>query len=108
MQTRPFGIRAYDTNVSPTMFKIAHLYPDEMNIDGDRGNILTLSRRAAWRGITVTVTPVGRGPSPDLPEHDLLFWGGGQDRDQELVFADATEHKMTTIRAAIAQGSVVL
>ncbi len=79
-----------------------------MNIYGDRGNILTLSKRAQWRGITVQVDPVGRGPSPDLAEYDLLFWGGGQDRDQELVFADAAEYKVERIRKAVAQGSVVL
>jgi len=79
-----------------------------MNIYGDRGNILTLSKRAGWRGIDVRVEPIGRGPSPDLAEYDLLFWGGGQDRDQELVFADANEHKLASIKEAVAQGSVVL
>jgi len=92
---------------SPTL-RIGHLYPDEMNIYGDRGNILTLSRRASWRGIAVEVQPIGRGISPDLAEYDLLFWGGGQDRDQELVFADAAEHKVDRIKAAVDQGCVVL
>ncbi len=92
---------------APTL-RIGHLYAEEMNIYGDRGNILTLSKRAEWRGITVQVQPVGRGPSPDLAEYDLLFWGGGQDRDQELVFADAAEYKVERIRQAVAQGSVVL
>ena len=108
MHTSAFGIRAYDTNVSLAPLRIGHLYADEMNIYGDRGNILTLSKRATWRGIAVTVEAIGRGPSPDLATYDLLFWGGGQDRDQELVFADASEHKMQTIRAAVAAGSVVL
>jgi CobQ-like glutamine amidotransferase family enzyme len=92
---------------SPTL-RIGHLYADEMNIYGDRGNILTLSRRANWRGIAVEVQAIGRGVSPDLAEYDLLFWGGGQDRDQELVFADAAEHKVDRIKAAVAEGCVVL
>ncbi len=91
----------------PTL-RIGHLYAEEMNIYGDRGNILTLAKRATWRGLGVDVQPIGRGVSPDLAEYDLLFWGGGQDRDQELVFADAAEYKVERIRQAVAQGSVVL
>ena len=88
--------------------RIAHLYADEMNIYGDRGNILTLTRRAEWRGIRVEVRAIGRGASPDLTDIDLIFWGGGQDRDQELVFTDAAAHKVQAIRAAIDGGAVVL
>jgi lipid II isoglutaminyl synthase (glutamine-hydrolysing) len=87
---------------------IAHLYAEEMNIYGDRGNILTLQKRAEWRGIGVDVRAIGRGPSPDLSEIDLIFWGGGQDRDQELVFTDAATHKVKAIRRAIDGGAVVL
>jgi CobQ-like glutamine amidotransferase family enzyme len=94
--------------VSGPTLRIAHLYADEMNIYGDRGNILTLRKRAEWRGITVEVRAVGRGPAPDLSDIDLIFWGGGQDRDQELVFKDAAAHKVEAIRAAIERGAVVL
>jgi len=94
--------------VSELALRIAHLYADEMNIYGDRGNILTLQKRAQWRGITVVVDAIGRGPAPDLSDIDLIFWGGGQDRDQELVFRDAAEHKVGAIRQAIDGGAVVL
>jgi CobQ-like glutamine amidotransferase family enzyme len=94
--------------VTEPVLRIAHLYADEMNIYGDRGNILTLQRRAEWRGIPVEVRAVGRGPAPDLSDIDLIFWGGGQDRDQELVFTDAAAHKVQAIRAAIDGGAVVL
>jgi CobQ-like glutamine amidotransferase family enzyme len=90
------------------MLRIAHLYADEMNIYGDRGNILTLTKRATWREISVKVNAIGRGPAPDLSNIDLIFWGGGQDRDQELVFKDAAEHKVEAIRRAIDAGAVVL
>ena len=90
------------------MLRIAHLYAEEMNIYGDRGNILTLQKRAEWRGIPVEVRSIGRGPSPDLSQIDLIFWGGGQDRDQELVFNDAAAHKVAAIRAAVEGGAVVL
>jgi lipid II isoglutaminyl synthase (glutamine-hydrolysing) len=88
--------------------RIAHLYADEMNIYGDRGNILTLQKRAQWREIPVEIRAIGRGPAPDLSDIDLIFWGGGQDRDQELVFRDAAAHKVEAIRSAIAGGAVVL
>ncbi len=88
--------------------RIGHLYAEEMNIYGDRGNILTLSRRAEWRGIPVEVVGVGRGASPGLAPFDLLFWGGGQDRDQQLVFEDVLEHKAGAIRQAVGEGTVVL
>jgi len=94
--------------VGTTTLRIAHLYADEMNIYGDRGNILTLTKRAEWRGIAVEVRAIGRGPAPDLSDIDLIFWGGGQDRDQELVFTDAAEHKVEAIRRAIDGGAVVL
>ena len=89
---------------TPTL-RIAHLYADEMNIYGDRGNILTLTKRAEWRGITVEIRAVGRGPGADLSDANLIFWGGGQDRDQELVFKDAAAHKVTAIRRAIERGA---
>ena len=88
--------------------RIAHLYAEEMNIYGDRGNILTLVKRAEWRGIQVTVETVGRGPVADLSGYDLVFWGGGQDRDQELVFNDAAEHKTDPVKRAVEAGAVVL
>lgn len=92
----------------PRRLRIAHLYADEMNIYGDRGNILTLRKRAEWRGIPVDVTAVGRGSAPELDSFDLLFWGGGQDRDQQLVFEDLGAHKADGIRTAVGRGAVVL
>jgi len=64
--------------------KIVHLYPDLLGTYGDRGNVICLAKRAAWRGIDVTVTAVERGD--ELPDDaDLIFMGGGQDRAQELI-----------------------
>src|SRR3984893_19079609 len=94
MQTSGRATRRTIPNVSEPALRIAHLYADEMNIYGDRANILTLTRRAEWRGIPVEVRAIGRGPAPDLSDIDLIFWGGGQDRDQALVFKDAGAHKV--------------
>src|SRR5437588_12881999 len=108
MQTSGRATRRTIPNVTELVLRIAHLYADEMNIYGDRGNILPLQRRAEWRGIPVEVRAIGRGPAPDLSDIDLIFWGGGQDRDQELVFRDAAAHKVEAIRSAIDGGAVVL
>jgi lipid II isoglutaminyl synthase (glutamine-hydrolysing) len=94
--------------VAQASLRIAHLYAEEMNIYGDRGNILTLVKRAEWRGIAVKLEPVGRGAVTDLSGYDLIFWGGGQDRDQELVFNDAAEFKTEPVKLAVAAGAVVL
>jgi CobQ-like glutamine amidotransferase family enzyme len=108
MQTNWRATRRTIPNVTAPTLRIVHLYADEMNIYGDRGNILTLTKRAEWRGIAVEVRAIGRGPAPDLSDTDLIFWGGGQDRDQELVFKDAAAHKVAAIRHAIEGGAVVL
>src|SRR4029453_4814194 len=62
--------------------RIAFLYPELMNIYGDRGNILALSRRAQWRGIDVMVDKVSVGGTIDPDYYDFYFFGGGQDRQQ--------------------------
>lgn len=67
---------------------IAHLYPEQMNLYGDRGNVLALIRRAEWRGIGVTVLAVDIGESWDPADADLLFMGGGEDSHQVRVAPD--------------------
>src|SRR5438132_14104318 len=106
MQTSGRATRRTIPNVTEPVLRIAHLYADEMNIYGDRGNILTLQRRAEWRGIPVEVRAIGRGPSADRSDIDLIFWGGGQDPDPDLVFTDAARHKVQAIQAAIGGGAV--
>lgn len=88
--------------------RIGHLYGDEMNIYGDRGNIITLLRRAAWRGIEAQVEIVGPHSPEGFERFDLLFWGGGQDRDQALVFRDLVDRKAAALRRSVGEGVVVL
>ena len=68
--------------------RIGHLYPDYLNIYADRGNIAVLSRRAAWRGHDLEVNTLTVGDAVRPGEHDLLYVGGGQDREQALVARD--------------------
>ena len=64
---------------------IAHLFPDLLNLYGDGGNVCVLRRRLQWRGIPVRVEEVHYGESVDLSQADLVFMGGGPDREQELA-----------------------
>jgi CobQ-like glutamine amidotransferase family enzyme len=88
--------------------RIAHLYPEQMNIYGDRGNILALSRRCAWRGIDVDLLPIGVGMAVDWPEVDIAFFGGGQDSGQALIAEDFVVRQGPALRAAIDDGLVLL
>ena len=65
--------------------RLAHLYPDYLNIYADRGNIAVLAQRAAWRGHELEVVGLTIGDRIDPRAHDLLYVGGGQDREQALV-----------------------
>lgn len=89
-------------------FTIGWLYPDLMNIYGDRGNILTLLRRAEWRGFEARVVELGRGRVDEMEDVDIFFFGGGQDREQALVYEDLIEFKQPPLERAVAQGAAVL
>ena len=89
-------------------FTVGWLYPDLMNIYGDRGNILTLLRRAEWRGFEARVVELGRGNVKEMEEVDVFFFGGGQDREQALVYEDLLEFKQPPLERAVAQGAGVL
>lgn len=89
------------------IINILHLYGHEMNIYGDRGNIIALTERLRWRGVTPKVTVAGIGDSVDWPQVDLVFGGGGQDRGQVAVGQDLQRHA-ASIHAAVADGTPML
>ena len=84
--------------------RVGHLYPDYLNIYADRGNIAVLARRAAWRGHELEVEAVSIGDALRPGEHDLLYVGGGQDREQALVAVDLAA-KGDAVREAAAGGA---
>ena len=86
---------------------VGHLYPDYLNIYADRGNIAVLSRRASWRGHDLEVRAVSVGDPLRPDEHDLLYVGGGQDREQALVARDLAA-KAEDVRRAVDGGAAVL
>ncbi len=88
--------------------KICHLYPDVLNLYGDRGNVLCMEKRLQWRGIDVTTTGVSVGQTLDASQYDLFFIGGGQDFEQEVLLADLAGNKTEQIKSAIADGKTFL
>lgn len=87
---------------------LCYLYPDLMNTYGDRGNVITLTRRAFWRGIELQVVPVSVGETPDLRLFDIIFFGGGQDKEQKIVSEDLVTTKRDSLVSAVEDGVVVL
>jgi CobQ-like glutamine amidotransferase family enzyme len=86
---------------------IAHLYPREMNIYGDMGNVITLVQRLVWRGYDAEVKNVEIGEAFDLSTADIVFGGGGQDSGQMIVGADLV-HRGGQIREAATDGMPML
>jgi lipid II isoglutaminyl synthase (glutamine-hydrolysing) len=87
--------------------RVGHLYPEYLNIYADRGNIAVFERRAAWRGIELSVEPIGVGEEVARGKYDLYYVGGGQDREQALIAPDLAA-KGGALRAAVAGGAAVL
>lgn len=94
--------------MSDLVLRLCALYPEQMNIYADRGNILFLRRRCEWRGIGFQLASAGVGESIDPDAHDLLYVGGGQDRDQAIVARDLVETKRDALSAAVATDAVLL
>ena len=64
---------------------IGHLYPDLLNLYGDRGNIQCLVKRCQWRGIEAETIPFELEDEIDFSKLDIVLLGGGSDREQMLV-----------------------
>jgi lipid II isoglutaminyl synthase (glutamine-hydrolysing) len=88
--------------------RLLALYPEQMNIYADRGNIIFLQRRCEWRGLGFSYAAAGPGESFDPAAHDLVYIGGGQDRDQVLVAEDMLRTKRDAIAEAVEDGAVLL
>jgi CobQ-like glutamine amidotransferase family enzyme len=88
--------------------RVLWLYPEHMNIYADRGNISVLERRCRWRGIGFRLARAGPREAFDPAACDLLYIGGGQDRDQALVAEDLVQNKREALAEALASGAVML
>jgi CobQ-like glutamine amidotransferase family enzyme len=94
--------------MSAPELRLLALYPEQMNIYADRGNMIFLQRRAEWRDIPFRFASAGPGDGFDPAAHDLIYIGGGQDRDQMLVAEDMLETKRDAISAAVDDGAALL
>ena len=88
--------------------RVCSLYPELMNIYADRGNIAVLRARCEWRGIGFEHGAASMREPVDPDAWDLLYMGGGQDRDQAAVAVDMVETKRDALHAAAERGAVVL
>ena len=87
---------------------ICHLYPDILNLYGDRGNIITMKRRLEDRGIGVTVEEYSIGEPLDVSKYDIFFIGGGQDFEQEVLLRDLAAGKGREICRTVEEEKVFL
>jgi len=90
-----------------TKIRVGHLYPEYLNIYADRGNIAVFQRRAAARGFELAVEPVSVGNELRAGEHDLLYIGGGQDREQALIAPDLAA-RGGALQEAVSGGAALL
>lgn len=92
--------------MSERSLRIAHLYPELLNLYGDSGNILVLRKRLEWRGITPDVYEVHMGDTPSFAGVDIVFIGGGSDREQKIV-CDSLLRQKTELKAFVEDGGVL-
>lgn len=86
---------------------IYHLYPDLLDLYGDKGNIMTLAARCRWRGIEADIRKVSLGEDLDFSQADIVFLGGGSDREQSLLVKDLSSRR-EELKTAIEKGLVLL
>lgn len=86
---------------------ICHLFPEALNLYGDGGNIITLVKRLQWRGIEAKVQEVSLTERPRFSDFDLVFIGGGSDREQRIVCERLLAQK-TELRAFTEDGGALL
>jgi lipid II isoglutaminyl synthase (glutamine-hydrolysing) len=97
-----------DNHTQRLSLTLGHLYPDQLNLYGDRGNILVLRRRCQQRGIELRVVGLGIGDALAPDEYDMLFIGGGQDKEQAPVAQDLYDLKGIGLWAAVEDDMPVL
>ena len=87
--------------------RICHLYPDVLNLYGDRGNLICMRRRLQWRGIDCHTEEAPIGSDLDFSRFDIFLIGGGQDFEQTTLLADC-QKKAADWKAAIQDGKTFL
>ena len=86
---------------------VCWMYHDIMDLYGDKGNMMVLQKRCEERGISITIDTLSIGDQRDLRVYDLLFLGGGADKEQMMLIDDLLSRR-ENIREAMEQGTFVL
>ncbi len=89
------------------IIRVGHFYPEYLNIYADRGNIAVFAHRAAARGHELDVCAITVGAPLELGAYDLLYVGGGQDREQAMIAPDLAA-RAEELRKAVAGGAALL
>jgi len=90
------------------VLNIIHLYPDLLNLYGDKGNIACIEMRLKMRGIDANIiTYTNNGEAPDFESADIIFLGGGSDREQEIV-CSILKNKSEELKKYVEDGGVLL
>ena len=92
---------------APVTVRVCYLYPRLLSVAGDRGNLVALLQRCAWRGIRYSVTEADVDEVPDLAQADLILLHGGQDREMTAAAADLAR-KAGPLREAVESDAVLL
>lgn len=85
-----------------------NFFPKHLNLYGDRGNLQVLRKRCEWRGIDLTIKEITQGDYPSLADADLLYMGGGGDREQQLIGQYFERTLSKNIKEAIVDGASCL
>ncbi len=93
-------IKQKNPRASKYELTIGWLYPELMSTYGDRGNVLILENRMAWRGMTATTKRIDFSTTPEqLRSCDIILGGGAQDRQQTIMVQDIRVKKGETLRS---------
>jgi CobQ-like glutamine amidotransferase family enzyme len=86
------------------------LYPEIMNIYGDRGNIIYFKYRCSLYGIDIKTYDVSmvKGSEKEYGEADIFFMGGGQDAEQALIYEDFINNKKNILTEAVENNKIML
>ena len=87
--------------------KVVWMYHDIMDLYGDKGNMMVLKKRCLDRGIPFELDTCGIGEEKDLSEYDLIFLGGGADKEQISLIPDLLSRK-ENIKKAMDEKTFVL
>ena len=93
--------------MSALTLKVAHLYPELLNLYGDSGNILVLNKRMGWRNILPQIEEVHVDDTPGFADVDIAFIGGGSDREQRIV-CDRLLREKAELKSFVEDGGVLL